>query len=131
MECASCSTSQHGRCAGPGKVSKPCLPGGLPDCLPAWQPCHSLQPTVFILPVLLMNGRRPYFLPMQIVKMSLTGEVLPFFIQGMYTVTGAVMGTTPGGEFLAAIEAAKSLGAQVSPYAEACDRHRNVAATAV
>jgi hypothetical protein len=45
--------------------------------------------------------------------MSVTGEALQYFMSAIYTITGAVMGTTPGGDFLAAIEAAQSVGAQV------------------
>ena len=48
----------------------------------------------------------------QIVKMSLSGEAFQFFMSSIYTITGALMGTTPGGEFLAAIEAARGVGAQ-------------------
>lgn len=49
----------------------------------------------------------------EIVKMSLSGAALPYFMGSIYTITGAVMGTTPGGEFLAADEAAHEVGAQV------------------
>lgn len=51
--------------------------------------------------------------PLQILRMSVTGEALQYFMSAIYTITGAVMGTTPGGDFLAAIEAAQSVGAQV------------------
>lgn len=49
----------------------------------------------------------------QIVKMSFTGEALSYFMSSIYTITGAVMGATPGGEFLAAIQAARAQGAEV------------------
>ncbi|KAL4430133.1 hypothetical protein ABPG77_004915 [Micractinium sp. CCAP 211/92] len=49
----------------------------------------------------------------QIVKMSLSGEALPFFMSTAYTITGALMGTAPGGEFIAADEAARAIGAQI------------------
>jgi hypothetical protein len=45
--------------------------------------------------------------------MSFTGEALSFFMSSIYTITGAVMGSTPGGEFLAAIQAARAQGAEV------------------
>lgn len=44
--------------------------------------------------------------------MSLSGEALPFFMSTAYTITGALMGTAPGGEFIAADEAARAIGAQ-------------------
>lgn len=50
------------------------------------------------------------------MKMSLTGEALPFFMSTMYTITGAVMGSTPGAEFLAADEAARATGAEVGRH---------------
>lgn len=46
--------------------------------------------------------------------MGLSGEGLQYFMSAMYTVTGAVVGTMPGGEFLAALEAAQGVGAQAS-----------------
>ncbi|EFN57831.1 hypothetical protein CHLNCDRAFT_143259 [Chlorella variabilis] len=46
---------------------------------------------------------------LEIVKMSLSGEAFQFFMSSIYTITGALMGTTPGGEFLAAIEAARGV----------------------
>ncbi|KAI3438880.1 hypothetical protein D9Q98_001295 [Chlorella vulgaris] len=49
----------------------------------------------------------------EIVRMGLSGEGLQYFMSAMYTVTGAVVGTMPGGEFLAALEAAQGVGAQV------------------
>ncbi|KAL4434176.1 hypothetical protein ABPG75_000617 [Micractinium tetrahymenae] len=49
----------------------------------------------------------------QILKMSLSCEALPFFMSTVYTITGAVMGTAPGGEFIAADEAARAIGAQI------------------
>lgn len=47
------------------------------------------------------------------MKMTFTGEVLPYFMGLVYSITGAVMGSMPGAEFLAAAEAAKSTGAAV------------------
>lgn len=49
----------------------------------------------------------------QIVKMSLSGEALPFFMSTIYAITGALMGAAPGGEFIAADEAARAIGAQI------------------
>lgn len=59
--------------------------------------------------------------------MAFTGEALNYFMAGIYTVTGAVMGTTPGSEFLAAIEAARTLGAQVGGLVERGELLRLVA----
>lgn len=46
--------------------------------------------------------------------MSFSGEALSYFMSSVYTITGAVMGATPGGEFLAGMEAAREVGAQAS-----------------
>ncbi|GAB4816787.1 hypothetical protein N2152v2_003833 [Parachlorella kessleri] len=43
----------------------------------------------------------------KIAKMALTGEVLTYGLGLVYSMTGAVMGTQPGGEFLAAHTAAQ------------------------
>ena len=51
--------------------------------------------------------------PLQIVKMSLSGQVLPYAMGLVYVITGAVMGSRPGGEFLAAAEAADAAGARL------------------
>lgn len=45
--------------------------------------------------------------------MTFTGEVLPYFAGLVYSISGAVMGSMPGAEFLAAAEAARSTGAAV------------------
>lgn len=58
---------------------------------------------------------KPYFsphpelLPAQIAKMSLTGDVLDYGFSLVYVMAGAVMGCRPGGEFLAAHQAAQEV----------------------
>lgn len=39
-----------------------------------------------------------------ILRMALTGELLPYAMGLVYVATGALMGTRPGGEFVAAGE---------------------------
>lgn len=58
----------------------------------------------------------------KIAVMALTGEILPYASGLFYICTGAVMGTRPGGEFLAASEAAEEAGSQVV----LADRDQNV-----
>jgi hypothetical protein len=49
----------------------------------------------------------------KIIGMALSGDLLTYASGLFYVVSGAVMGTQPGGEFLAAEEAAERLGAKV------------------
>lgn len=49
----------------------------------------------------------------QVARMSLTGAILPYGMQLVYVMTGAVMGTRPGGEFLVAHAAAEQVGARM------------------
>lgn len=49
----------------------------------------------------------------KIIGMALSGDLLTYASGLFYVVSGAIMGTQPGGEFLAAEEAAERLGAKV------------------